>query len=95
MKHEKYRHLTVCEHLGHCSKGNFKIMPIYQCENMNRLFRENKKQEIINILQPDQTRPELTQFMNNLINIENRIEYLIIINAIFNFHLLYYYTLGM
>ena len=53
INHERYRHLAVSEHLAQCSKGKFKIMPIYQCENMNRLFRESKEQNIINILQPD------------------------------------------
>ena len=53
IKHEEYRHLDISEHIAKCINGNFNIMPIYQCENSTRPFREIKELEIINILQPD------------------------------------------
>ena len=53
IKHQKYRYLEVSEHLAHCSKGNFKIMPNYQYEIVKRHFKKNKEQGIINILHPD------------------------------------------
>lgn len=52
IRHEQYRHLKVSEHLAKCSDGNFKIMPIYKCENTTKLFRESKEQEIMKILKP-------------------------------------------
>jgi ribosomal protein L31 len=39
--HERYRHLFVSEHIAKCNGGKFNIMPIYQCQNPNRLFRES------------------------------------------------------
>ena len=43
IRHEEYRHLKVSEHLNMCNNGIFKIMPIYQCINADRLFREMKE----------------------------------------------------
>ena len=51
--HEEYRHLTVSNHLIHCSKGTFNIAPIYQCRDSNRLLLESKEKNIIDILKPD------------------------------------------
>lgn len=53
IRHKEYRHLKVSEHMDSCNKGNFEIMPIYQCMNTNRLFRETKEKELISILKPD------------------------------------------
>ena len=53
IRHEEYRHLAISEHLSKCSKGNFKIMPIYQCINTNRLIREAKEKHFIGILEPN------------------------------------------
>jgi hypothetical protein len=43
IRHEEYRHLKVSEQLNMCNNGIFKIMPIYQCINTDRLFREMKE----------------------------------------------------
>ena len=51
--HPEYRHLTVSEHLYRCSKGKFDILPIYQCQQANRLILESKENEIIKRLKPD------------------------------------------
>lgn len=53
IRHEEYRHLAVSEHLFKCSGGNFKIMPIYQCINANRLTREAKEKYFIRVLEPN------------------------------------------
>ena len=53
INHERYRHLLVSKHIMKCNAGKFKIMPIYQCRNTNRIFRENKELEIIELLNPD------------------------------------------
>ena len=53
IKHEKYRQLKVSEHLAKCSNESFNIIPIYKCENTTRLFRDNKKQDIIKFLRPE------------------------------------------
>ena len=53
INHEEYRCLSVSKHIEKCSGGDFKIMPIYQCDNSNRLTRESKEQNIITLLQPD------------------------------------------
>lgn len=53
IQHEEYRYLAVSEHLAKCSDGEFRIMPIYQCGNANRLVREMKEKDIISILKPN------------------------------------------
>ena len=53
IKHKKYRHLQVNEHLSSCNGGIFKICPTYNCYNGTRLSRESKEKEIISILKPD------------------------------------------
>lgn len=53
ISHQEYRHLEVSKHLAQCNNGEFQIMPIYQCKNATRLFRETKEQEIIGFLKPD------------------------------------------
>ena len=50
INHEEYRCLSVNKHSENCCGGDFKIMPIYQCNNSNRLTRESK---LITLLQPD------------------------------------------
>ena len=52
IKHEQYRHLPVSKHLHRCNNGMFRIMPIYQCSNNNRIERESKESNIISILEP-------------------------------------------
>ena len=47
INHEESRRLSVSKHIEKCSGGDFKIMPIYQCDNSNRLTRESKEQDII------------------------------------------------
>ena len=43
IKHEQYRHLPVSKHLHRCNNGMFRIMPIYQRSNNNRIERGNLK----------------------------------------------------
>lgn len=43
IKHDRYRHLHVSEHLKSCNNGNFKICPIYHCQDASRIVRETKK----------------------------------------------------
>ena len=45
LKHEKYRHLYVSEHLNLCNAGNFKICPLYNCYNNTRLSKESREKE--------------------------------------------------
>ena len=42
INHEQYGHLPVSKHLANCSKGKFKIMPIFQLEITIR-YKENVK----------------------------------------------------
>ena len=52
IKHEQYRHLPVSKHLPTCNNEMFRIMPIYQFSNNNRIERESKESNIISILEP-------------------------------------------
>ena len=52
IKHEQYRHLPESKHLHRCNNGMFRIMPIYQCSNNNRIERESKESNIVSILEP-------------------------------------------
>ena len=46
IKHEKYRHLHVSEHLNLCNGENFKICPMYNCYNSTSFLGESKEKEI-------------------------------------------------
>ena len=50
--HEQYKHLLVSKNIAACNRGKFNNTHL-ECKNTIRIFRENKEQEIIELLNPD------------------------------------------